>query len=827
MTLCQWETPVRKFVLDMLPFGLPGFRFLLAGDLDKLSAYIPQEIRMKSYPLSGFTLDQTVEYFKGCGTDRRSLEEIYQICRKIPGRLASARRILQSGTDVQTLLEEPNLFEIEWRRIHSDDARQLKLLAMLAHGHKRFSIDDLARILHLESATVQELIQHLSFVSSDPENDEVSFVSEAFRKFAADQLCDLKDQVHDVLIDDLLRDPDSGTSRMYLPSYLEQARRFEDVLNYLSPDHFPRMLEFSHSLSPVRQQAELGINAARQLHRDGDLVRFSVQKSEMMELDGAKVWRSEIEARMALDDYGSAIALAQSVVLAEERLHLLAIIAKEKCKQGLSPEPELLEQIHHLYSTIDPTILGEQAVEMASDLLYASPDLAIEMVEKATSTATDENALDRAFAKLSIAALGMDGEQYQTANTVESIRSRIRDPEVRSFTAAVSLLIRDCTATEVIAQAEKLENTDKRLFLLRQWAMNSREREDAVEVVEYALGLAIETTPYSPNAGVLREIASPLPFVRDESKAKQLVSRFDSQKGAVERFGPTEDYVRLQLLLAQTENRYDFEAATNRLIDVYLYISDLSELAVKTGCMARLVATLADMDPDMTLETKDDLRLHTLSQGNLQSGRERLLNATAEHYYATRSAVRALAKTKPELALELTAALNTEPRRDLALLDLVESATRVPADKLDLAFIEKAIGCFADWDLKDEALLKVMARLSTVSERSEDLARESLPLVNRIGNIQDAAQRCNACCLAYSFLAKQETDEYSGLLSHLLHLLSTAWEAIDVGWRKVDVGFKIVRAFAEPSAETARMYLEKIGKYREEIVARPLAATKD
>jgi len=195
-----------------------------------------------------------------------------------------------------------------------------------------------------------------------------------------------------------------------------------------------------------------------------------------------------------------------------------------------------------------------------------------------------------------------------------------------------------------------------------------------------------------------------------------------------------------------------------------------------------------------------------------------LLNATAEHYYATRSAVRALAKTKPELALELTAALNTEPRRDLALLDLVESAVRVPADKLNLAFIEKAIGCFADCDLMDEALLKVMARLSTVSERSEDLARESLPLVNRIGNIQDAAQRCNACCLAYSFLAKQEADEYSGLLSHLLHLLSIAWEAIDVGWRKVDVGFRIVRALAEPSAETARMYLEKIGKYREEII---------
>jgi hypothetical protein len=149
---------------------------------------------------------------------------------------------------------------------------------------------------------------------------------------------------------------------------------------------------------------------------------------------------------------------------------------------------------------------------------------------------------------------------------------------------------------------------------------------------------------------------------------------------------------------------------------------------------------------------------------------------------------------------------------------LVESAVRVPADKLDLAFIEKAIGCFADWDLRDEALLKVMARLSSVSERSEDLARESLPLINRIEDLQNAGQRCDACCLAYSFLAKQEADEYSSLLSHLLHLSNAAWEAIDVGWQRVDVGFKIVRTLAEPSPETARMCLEKIGEYREEIV---------
>jgi hypothetical protein len=811
------DSQIREIVSGMLPFGLPDFRFLLSGDLDQLSEYFHPRLHLKSYPLSGFTLEQTVEFFKDLNVGRQSLEEVHRICRKIPGHLATVRRILQSGTDLQALLEEmpsklPELFQIEWRNVQTDNEEQLSLLAIIAHDQRQHSLADLAHLLNLEAETVKELLQDLGFLSIEPENHFVAFVSEAFRKFAADKLRHLKEKVTGLLIDGLVHDPDSKEARNFLPVYLEQAGRLDDILTYLSPDHFPKMLRLSQSLSPVKQQVNQGVNIARKLHRDGDLMRFSMQKSAMIELDGVELWHSEIEARMALNDYDSAVALAQSTVLKEERLHLLAIIAKAKRERGLSPDPELIEQIRQLYDQIDPTTLGEQAIEIASDLLYSSPNLAIEMVEKATNTDVDENALDWAFAKLSIAALGASSQQYQTADTLENIRSRIQDPKARRFSDTASLFIRECSSAEVIAQVEKLENADDRLFLLRRWALDNREREDAADVVEFALDLAIKTTPYSPNASVLREIATPLPFVPDESRAAQLVRRFDGQKGTVERYGPTEDYVRLQLLLAQTEVKYDFEAAQNRLIDVFFYITELDELAVKTGCMARFVTTLAEMDPQMRLESKDNM--HTWAQEDLKSYSKELLAVTAEHYYATRSVIKALAKTKPDAALELIQVLNTQARRDLATLDLIKSAIQAPTDRL-VSFVEGAIDHFSDLNLKDEALLSIFDRLSSV--KNESLAKASLPLINRIKDIRDSAKRCNACCLAYSFLVEQDED-YSGLLSHLLHLLNSAWEAIDVGWRKIDIGFKIAQSLAESSLETARAYLEKTEKLRDEIM---------
>jgi len=262
------DSQIRGIILDMLPLGFSGFRFLFAGDIDQLSADIRPGVPYKPFPLSGFILDESIRYLEDLKLDRQSLEEVHLTCRGIPGHLASVRRILQqSDTGVGTLLEEipdrlPRLFEIEWRRVKRDDDEQLKLLAVLAHYRRRHRIDDLARILNVESPTIKDLLQDLGFVSVDAQTCEVGFISEAFRKFAVNQLRHLKEEVSDLLISDLLMAPDSKASLTYLPAYLQQAGRFEELLDYLSPDHFVKMLEFSQSLSPVQQKADLGVSTA-------------------------------------------------------------------------------------------------------------------------------------------------------------------------------------------------------------------------------------------------------------------------------------------------------------------------------------------------------------------------------------------------------------------------------------------------------------------------------------------------------------------------------------------------------------------------------------
>src|SRR5262249_14061698 len=168
-----------------------------------------------------------------------------------------------------------------------------------------------------------------------------------------------------------------------LPGYLYKAGRLDELLQYLSPGYLEKTLQHSQSLAPVKQKVDLGVQVSLDLSRDSDLVRFSIHKSALMQLDTADVWKAEIEARIALDDFPTAIGLAQSAGLKEDRLHLLAVVAKGRRQKGLAPEAELIESIKLLYGQIDKRQLGKRAFKIASDLVYTNPALAVELVEEA------------------------------------------------------------------------------------------------------------------------------------------------------------------------------------------------------------------------------------------------------------------------------------------------------------------------------------------------------------------------------------------------------------------------------------------------------------
>ncbi|MDI6814032.1 MAG: hypothetical protein QMD10_10905, partial [Desulfitobacteriaceae bacterium] len=339
--------------------------------------------------------------------------------------------------------------------------------------------------------------------------------------------------------------------------------------------------------------------------------------------------------------------------------------------------------------------------------------------------------------------------------------------------------------------------------------------------IQYTLDLLVRAGGYAPNATVLWEIASPLPGIEDPYLARELVARFDSQKAVVEKLGPTEDYIRLILSLASTEAIDDLEAACNRLVELWMTVSDIEELQTKAVCAAHLVATLERIQHREEIEEREGIR--SIAYSDWRQYLDELLKGTAEQYEATKAMIKSFAGVNPELAMQVIRLLNTEDRRKMALLHLVESMLELPVDRLEFMFLTRLVEQTEDPDLRDEIVFKVIRKLHECRPNPEVVHR-FLPLLLLAIKMRAAEERCEACCLVLQLLLSADASGYSEYTSQLTQVMEDAWDAIDAGYRKIESGFKIVQLLAPVSIQTARDYLHKTCRLKDRCTVDHIAA---
>lgn len=807
------DSGIRNNILDLLPIG-QGFPVILSADAHLLPSNLIRNMNIKSLEVVNLSLDEVTKYFSDLQLDAALVREIYQMCGKgIPAHLASVRRSIEAGSDPRLLVKEglSKLFEEEWKQV-SGDSLSLRIMSLLAHSRHRLRSDDLARLLGCEPDTFPDRISRFSFLSIEDSTSYVSFISPAFAQFAANKTQSERNAALDLIVQDLISRPETEVAIDNLPSYLHERGKLGETLASLSPDYFDRAIEKGQSLLPLRKKVDIGIDAAFNLRQDGDLVRFGLQKSALKEMEVAQVWRSEIEALIATGRRDVALSLASSATLKEERLHLLAVIARSYKEQGESIDESLLAQMRLLYSQLGSTHFDDRALDIAVDLFFSCPDLAVDLIERVSWTDGGENALDLAYMRLSLAASKYALGRGESADKLETILTRIKNPKLRSFTATVAGGQQN--AEEIITEAKNMKATVDQLYLLRYWCVENSEREDATQVMEYSLQLLIGATGYAPNARVLRELATPLSFTEDVGKCRTLVGIFDSQRATLSERGPTEDVVRLQLHLAHAEKRYSVEACQNRLAEVYLDTIQISDLATRASCLGWLLASFATIDPTGAIDAKEQIQ--ALSRDALDVSTDSLLSNTADHYRITRNIIRALASIDQKKSVSLALSLNTVRRREEALLEAIRSVLKRKIKEVDFEELHNALREISDFTLRDQAASDIAEFLARQSGEEGTAIAHLTEFLRSIYGISDPTERCRAISLSYSLLVRApDTGTNNALRSDLLAKLNEALDQIEDPSSRIDIGYRVARSLAEHSPDLSRRYLERSSTERQ------------
>jgi hypothetical protein len=801
---------VRRRLLDLVPLGLGGITAILTDSVPSRVKLAPSA-KVKTWRLTRFTLDESREYLKDVVSDAKLIAELHQVFKGRPGSLAVIHRLLSAGMTPQQLLTDSDgelttLLEREWVSVgHMSDA-DLRILGLLVFARTALTASDVVRVLGNSTTDVAALLRRIPFINSDPGTHALSIVGDTMRQFVVRKTERFRKELLDALIKDLQATPAARESLSTLPRYFQDAGRLQELVTYLTPSRLSESLRHAETLRPLSETLGAGLEAATKLKRDGDSYRFSLQTSAVAEIGSASSWNSQIDAVLALGDFEQALQIAESVPLAKDKLLLLASVASAQRIDGLSPSDALVDRIRRLLDDVTDTLGPEQAVDLAARLFVVMPDRATQLVQRAASAGRPGGTVDWAIAQLTIYATISKNAAAETggshADVGAAMRAHIRDPELRRFSSSISTSLSSVSAADALAQAKTIESARDRIYFLRHWTDQNRQRADAIEVTQAAIDLIVATTEYSPNARDVLRIARPLRFCNDQAAALRCVSRLGALLGDLADRGPTAELFRLRILLAATTYRWNREDGRTRFQEEYFAICDIPDFAIRAECLARLASQVAVADPDGYLQAAD--QLHDLVGADLRRCVESLLACTADHEEMLSPVVAALANTHAALTEEIIGLANTLSRRDALRVKAIEHMLRGPATRevLDAAvrFVRRAETASA----RSECALTIWKELENKPKSLEagpDLA-EGLAAVAFGG--RDGRDRSIGAALAYSAIRQAQLADKDALLARLRELLRKSLKEVDDAWEAVDTALEACTLLAKADVELAR-----------------------
>jgi hypothetical protein len=801
-------------IISDLPISSQGVCFLFSGKETKLKPLLGQlkNFPSKEIPLTPFSLEETNAYLNTI--DKHLItysKEIYKITNGIGGKLDSIRKILSTGKTVEEIIDGiddgGSFFSMEWSQINSEDELLIKLLAFLTYGDRKYPLNLLATLVNNNPILVQSKLNSLTFINIDNSSSAlVGFNHDSYKKYAKTRLNRYESYVNESLIDYYLGDPDKYNSILNLSSIYEKIEKWDNIISLLTPSNMNILLERSQSLSTIIQQIEKGIEASKENKRSEDYFKYSLYKSTLLEFEKSDIWKSEIEAKIALKDYESAINLAQSAFLVEDRLKLLSIIAKIMKEKQLSIPSEIIDKIKEYYAQISFEKLKEDVVEIASNLMYSCPDLAINLVER-TNVHSGGNMLDWALAQLSISSLKMS-KGLEADDTFEEISSKIKNDKVKYFLKAINYFGRENNTADLFVLINSFNNPSEKLFLLRNWIRLNINSENIDLVIDEALKIIVKSSEYVPNASVMKDLAIGLQKVKNLDKLAELIDSIDTLRESIKQRGPTIKYISFNLLVALSELNISYDKAYNRVLETFYFIDDINDIATKTDALTIFVKYVYRLgEKDKRFMDDNFINEATIM---LDKNITELLSKCAYHYEITKSIIINLTKTNnyfANKAFVIAKMLNTGWRRELAYCDLISNYFNRMVKDIDLDFIDMVLKEISHPENFKPILILIFDVLLTKKKQIITLIPQLQRYFSYVSKINDPIAKCYAYGRVYKILFLDKVS-YSNQLNAIEENLYKSWDHIEAGWDRVEIAFKIASDLADTNLQLANQYLE-------------------
>jgi len=806
----------RELLVSLLPFGLPGLRFLVSGKLEQIPELRQRKLRVKEQTIAPFSLEETTALLADVQPDARIIKDIHKRFSTSPTKLASLRRIYSAGgyitPDIDQLEDSSSdLFELEWDLNAAPADGVDRALATVAYFPSVSDITTLAEIAGLSSLELRTALLQLPYVSVD-HRDNASFCSEGLRLVAKRKLAKLESDILERCISILGGRPIDTRTAQVMPELLERRGRPEELLHFLSRDNIAAILGATNSLASVIQKLNRGQDVARTAADTDRELQFALDKSCVKQLLSSDFSEAQLRATLKLVGPDKATQLAQSQIAVEDRLHALSLVAKYQ-RRTASVDPSLVAEIANLCRLVDVKGIGERAVAIASEIMYFDPALAFELLKNSADTDDEANSLDVALTTISLRAFLRSNDSQSTVSALRDMIAVDAAEHSDNIASLIGLFAEGQSATATMAEAAKVTKTADKLAILQQWVRRNHRQPEAIRVSLQIIQSVLDDSTYGPNASIFRDATLPLAIAETpNSAAIDVIAVAKSQDPVIKTAGPLVDYFRTRLHVARflTISVADCRSLTAFEEDA-MALEDEQSIVVRVAGLAWLHACVTSIP--RCDEYSDDLGVRIYGRTELRSAVDTLLKQSAEHFEVLRPVIRALAGVDDDLMCELIAKVNTLARRDRcyewAARCVRSNPLWAPSLGAERSSASKYIAAISSARLRDAVRVRHVQWLAQAVKAN--MGKLDAADIECMAALSDPIERVRACGTLIE-VASLQSDEV--MLGNLLRYLAEAVDAAETPARQRLACYLAADLLPANQLATALGYFERAGGAR-------------
>ena len=629
------KTKVVK-LLKEIPFGADTFKIILSGTRKDFENLNPELKKQNSDEISiiGFANHEMEEFFgKSVYNILKQNPELLKSAKGMPNRLEVLKRLLDTGIDVEKITKTPNFknwLDLDTEGIDLTEPIISQILSITALNENQFSPKEVSQIITIKEKVVLEKIEETHVLQTI--NNKVQYISTHHQRFFKSLLRSQQKNVEELLIV-YYASGSSLNSKFELSKLYANQKKWNKIPGIISESYIEGTLQETGSIERVNESINLGFMSSEKMKKYSDAYKFSFQGSVVNELDNYLFWESEIKARISLNDFKGSIDLAERAVLKVDRLRLLSLIARRQKEMQDNVDEELMRLIKDLYSNTNLTGTGNAIFDIVADLIYAIPNLAIEILEKTTGNASETNINDWIVAKLSIAAMSNSEEKPDAEKDIKvKALEKLNNPSVKKIHRAISFMVGKYSAKRVLQEVEKLNDANEKIKLLRLWLNNNKHHSaNLINVIEITFDEIINSSDDSGRIlDTLIDLSSQLVNIRKKENVEKLLKRFKEFEPNISQVGLRKDYYTYKLNFFQAQYFLRRDKAEYLLINILKGIDQIDDLLIKIESYCEVLYKLS------IVRTKNFTKYYNSTYGKIKRLSKELLEQTANHKKLTK-----------------------------------------------------------------------------------------------------------------------------------------------------------------------------------------------